>query len=325
MSFKVLIPQDITDPGKDYLKEHGCEIEILDDHSVENICKHVVDADAILARTADYPAAVFEAGKKLKVIARHGAGVDNFDIDAATAHGVWVCRAPIANSNSVAEHTMMMILACAKNTILQDKACRAADYNSRNRVKGMELEGKVLGLIGCGHIGQLVAKKAAYGFGMKVVGYDAYADPAKLPDYIELKDNMDDVYKEADFVSLHVPLNDETRGMVNKDVMEHKMKNTAYVINCARGGIVDEKDLYDAVTSGAIAGAGLDVFVAEIEDPNRPLDPECPLFKLDKVVVSPHNAALTKEAADRMGLHAAQGIIEVLTGKVPTWPVNKIK
>ena len=114
MSFKVLIPQDITDPGKDYLKEHGCEIEVLDDHSVENICKHVVDADAILARTADYPAAVFEAGKKLKVIARHGAGIDNFDIEAATAHGVWVCRAPIANSNSVAEHTMMMILACAK-------------------------------------------------------------------------------------------------------------------------------------------------------------------------------------------------------------------
>ena len=90
MSFKVLIPQDITDPGKDYLKEHGCEIEVLDDHSVENICKHVVDADAILARTADYPAAVFEAGKKLKVIARHGAGIDNFDIEAATAHGVWV-------------------------------------------------------------------------------------------------------------------------------------------------------------------------------------------------------------------------------------------
>ena len=107
--------------------------------------------------------------------------------------------------------------------------------------------------------------------------------------------------------------------------MKNKMKKTAYVINCARGGIVDEQDLYEAVVSGMIAGAGLDVFAAEIEDPNKPLDPECPLFKLDKIIVSPHNAALTKEASDRMGLHAAQGIMEVLTGKEPTWPVNRIK
>lgn len=318
MSFNVLIPQDITEAGKKYLRENDCEIRVLEDCSVENICKNVGWADGMLVRTAEYPAKVFEAAEHLKVVARYGAGVDNIDLKAATAHGVQVCNAPIANSNSVAEHTMALILACAKNLIIQDKACRAGDYDSRNRVKGVELDKKVLGLIGCGHIGQLVARKAAYGFGMEVIGYDAFADPAKMPEYIKLTDSMDELYEKADFLSVHVPLNDGTRNMIDREVME-KMKDTAVVINCARGGVVNEADLYEAVKTGKLAGAGLDVFVAE------PIDPGNPLYTLDQVVVSPHNAALTEEAADRMGLHAAQGIIEVLTGKRPTWPVNQLE
>ena len=323
MKYKVLIPQDITETGKDYLREHDCELMILKDSSVENICKNVTDVDAILVRTADYPAQVFEAAKRLKVIARHGAGVDNIDLEAAALHGVQVCNAPVANSTSVAEHTIMMILACAKNAILQDKACRRGDYDSRNRVKGTELEGKTLGLIGCGHIGRLVAEKAFYGFGMKVIGYDAYADPAVLPEYIGQKNSMDEVFSEADFISLHIPLNDETRGMVNKEIFVKKMKNSACLINCARGGIVNEDDLYEALKRGEIAGAGLDVFETETLNPNEPLDPNCKLYTLDNVIVSPHNAALTVEAADKMGLHAAWGIVEVLTGQKPTWSVKK--
>lgn len=321
MSYKVLIPSDITSAGKEYLKEHDCEITVLDDSSVENICRNVADADAILARTEDYPAEVFEAAKKLKVIGRYGSGVDNIDLEAARRHGVQICYTPFANANSVAEHTMMLILACAKNAVLQDKACRAGDFASRNRNRGVELEGKTLGLIGCGNIGRLVAKKAAYGFDMKVIGYDAYVDPAKIPDYIQLKDCEDDIYREADFISLHVPLVKDTRRMIGKAALD-KMKTTAYVINCARGGVIDEEALYDAVSSGRIAGAGLDVFESEILDMGKPLDSESPLFTLEQIVVSPHNAALTIEACDRMGIHAAQGIVEVLTGRKPTWPVN---
>ena len=132
--FKVVIPQDITAAGRDYLKAHDCEVKVLEDCSVENICKEVVDADALLVRTTAYPAAVFEAAKKLKVVARYGAGVDNIDIEAATKHGVQVCNAPIANSNSVAEHTFMLLLACAKNLIIQDKACRKGDFVWGDRI-----------------------------------------------------------------------------------------------------------------------------------------------------------------------------------------------
>lgn len=318
MAFKVLLPQDITAAGRDYLKENGCEVKVLEDCSVESICREVVDADALLVRTASYPAQVFDAARKLKVVARYGAGVDNIDIDAATKHGVQVCNAPIANSNSVAEHTMMLLLACAKNLIIQDKACRRGDFESRNRTKSIELEGKTLGLVGCGHIGQLVARKAALGFGMKVLGFDAYAKPENMPEYITLVSNVEDLYRQADFVSLHVPLTPETRNMVGASVFA-MMKPTAIIISCARGGVVNEDDLYAAVTKGTIAGAGLDVFVDE------PINPQNPLYTLDNVVVTPHNAALTFEAADRMGLHAAQGILEVLQGKKPTWPVNHLE
>lgn len=316
--FKVVIPQDITAAGRDYLKAHDCEVKVLEDCSVENICKEVVDADALLVRTTAYPAAVFEAAKKLKVVARYGAGVDNIDIEAATKHGVQVCNAPIANSNSVAEHTFMLLLACAKNLIIQDKACRKGDFESRNRTKGVEVDGKTLGLIGCGHIGRLVAQKAALGFGMKVVGYDAYVKPENMPEYIQLVDTPEEVYRQADFLSLHVPLTPDTRDMVNKEVFA-MMKPTAIVLNCARGGVINEADLYQAVVDGSIAGAGLDVFEDE------PINPQNPLYTLDKVIVTPHDAALTFEAADRMGLHAAQGIVEVLQGKKATWPVNHLE
>lgn len=318
MSYKVVIPQDITAAGRDYLKAHDCEVKVLQDSSVENICREVVDADALLVRTAPYPAEVFEAAKKLKVMARYGAGVDNIDLDAATKHGVQVCNAPIANSNSVAEHTFMLLLACAKNLIIQDKACRRGDFESRNRTKGVEVDGKTLGLIGCGHIGRLVAQKAALGFGMKVIGYDAYAKQENMPEYIQLMDTPQEVYRQADFLSLHVPLTPDTRNMVNKEVFA-MMKPTAVVLNCARGGVINEADLYQAVVDGTIAGAGLDVFEDE------PLNPKNPLYTLDKVIVTPHDAALTFEAADRMGLHAAQGIVEVLQGKKPTWPVNHLE
>lgn len=318
MDYKVLIPQDITDAGKNYLLEKGYEVVLGSNSSIETICKEVVDCDAILARTAPYPRSVMEAGKKLKVIARFGAGFDNVDIDAASELGIYVTNTPIANYNSVAEHTMTFILACAKNIVYLDKQVRAGNWEERNRLKGMELESKVLGLIGLGKIGSSVAKKAHLGLGMKVLAYDPYLPEGIDIEGVELVKDRDYIIKNSDFISLHIPATSETKGSINKEFFK-KMKETAYLINCARGEVINEEDLYEALTTGEIKGAALDVFNEE------PALKENPLFRLDNIILSPHNGALTVEAMDRMGLHAAMSIDEVIKGKVPKWAVNEIK
>lgn len=317
MAYKVLIPQDITAAGKDFLIEKGYEIKMGSGATVEAIVKDVADCDAILARTAPYPAEVFKAGKKVKVIGRHGIGVDNIDVDYCTANGIYVCFAPQSNANSVAEHTATLILSLAKNLVRVDKAFRAGDFEIRNRLKGMDLEGKTLGLVGLGRIGTMVAKKLANGFGMKVIGYDPYVTKDKVAPEIELV-GWDEVFKNSDFVSLHLPATKETKGSVAMKEFE-MMKDSAFLINCARGEVVNEADLIAALQQKKIAGAGLDVFKEE------PTPKDNPLLKMDNVVVTPHNAALTQESMDRMGLHAAMGIDEVLSGKKPTWAVNTPK
>lgn len=317
MGSKVLIPQDITAAGKEWLISKGYEVTVLKNSSAEAILEVIGDYDAVLARTAEYPRKILEAGKKLKVIARYGAGVDNIDCKAATELGIQVCNAPVANSNSVAEHTITLLLACAKNLLVQDRETRNGNYESRNQRKGMEVRGKTLGLIGCGHIGQLVAKKAYFGLDMQVIGYDAYLKQEQIPEYIHMEQEAEDVLAKADFVSLHIPATPETKDFINAGRLR-KMKSSAVLLNCARGGVVNEKDLYVALIEKKLAGAGLDVFKKE------PPDKENPLFSLENVIVSPHNAALTCEAMDKMGLHAAQGIDEVLQRKKPTWPVNQL-
>lgn len=318
MSYKVLIPQDISQAGKDYLTQRGFRVTVLNDSSEKAICEAVEDCDAILARTALYTRAIFQAGKKLKVVARYGAGTDNIDLEAATKFGIQVCNAPVANSNSVAEHTVALILACANNLMVQDREARKGNYESRNQLKSREISGKTLGLIGCGHIGQRVAEKAAKGFQMKVIGFDSYLPKDKVPaGLIEMKDSMDEILAQSDFISLHVPLTKETKNMFDMAAIL-KMKKDAILINCARGGIIDENDLYDALKRRVIAGAGLDVFARE------PVEASNPLFSLDNIIVSPHNAALSYEAMDQMGIDAAKGIEEVLNGRSPTWPVNKL-
>lgn len=318
MGYKVLIPQDITEAGKKYLLEKGYEVLIGTNASVETISKEVVDCDAILARTASYPISVLEAGKKLRVISRYGAGVNNIDIEAATKLGIQVTNAPIANCNSVAEHTIALILACASNIVYMDKQTRLGDWEKRNEVKSVEIKSKVLGLIGLGRIGKLVAEKAYYGFGMKIIAYDPYISNSLDIEYIELVDDINQVFSKADFVSLHIPSTPETNGSINKDVLK-LMKESAYLINCARGEVVNEEDLYNALVNKEIKGAALDVFAEEPPANNNPL------FNLDNIIVSPHNGALSYEAMDVMGIHAAMGIDEVLNNKKPTWPVNSLK
>ncbi|MBP3735464.1 MAG: hydroxyacid dehydrogenase [Lachnospiraceae bacterium] len=318
MAFKVLIPKDVRAAGKQYLIDHGCEITVGDGSGHIDL-DTVGEYDGILVRTGTYiTEEVLSAAKKLKVVSAHGVGVENVDLPACKAHGVVVTNAPTANVNAVAEYTILMMLQIAKNTYQVEKKwrCPENDYNTRDTICGVELEGKTLGVVGNGHIGRLVAGKAMRGFGMKIVVYDVIPIPPERrePD-ITYVDTIDELLAMADFVTLHVPLLESTHHMVNMDFFK-KMKKTACILSAARGGVIDEEDLYDALTQGVIAGAALDVFEAEPHVwPNK-------LFELDNVIVSPHIAGMTKESLDRVATHAAMGIVDVLTGKEPQWPVR---
>ncbi|WP_319477930.1 hydroxyacid dehydrogenase [Marispirochaeta aestuarii] len=314
-AYKVLIPQDIMEEGKAYLRDKGYEIKMGSGITVEDIVKDVADCDAILARTAPFPAEVLEAGKKLKVIGRHGVGVDNIDVKKAEEMGIWVTNAPESNSNTVAEHALGLIIALAHNIVRSDKAFRAGDFEIRNRVKGSDLEGKVLGVLGMGKIGRLVAQKAYHGLGMKVIGYDPYLKADEFPQWVTKVDDWDEIFRSSDYLTIHIPATPKTKNSIGAKEFG-LMKKSACIINAARGEVVDEPALVEALKKGEIAGAGLDVFAEE------PPAKDHPFFGMDNVVVTPHNAALTTECMIRMATHAAQGIDEALNGKKPTWPVN---
>ncbi len=315
MAYNVLIPQDVAQPGKDYLRERGYQIKMGSGVTADAIAADVVDCDAILARTASFPAKVFEAGRKLKVISRHGVGVDNIDVAKATELGVWVTFAPESNANTVAEHAIGCILTLARNFIRLDRETRAGNWGIRDKLLGADLAGKVLGIVGMGKIGRRVAQKASRGLDMQVVGYDPFLKAEQMTEFAAPAASMEDVFRSADFVSVHIPGGAATKGIVDGKLFA-LMKKTAFFINASRGDVVAETDLVEALRAGTIAGAAIDVY--EKEPPQR----DNPLMGMDNVLLTPHNASQTRECMIRMALHAAQGIDEVLSGKRPTWPVN---
>lgn len=314
---KVLIPQDVADAGKEFLKEQGHEVVLGSAYDEETMIREVEGCDAILIRTAPLSRKVMEASKNLKVIAKHGVGVDNIDVAAATELGIQVTNGAISNMNSVAEHTVVLLTAIAHHVVEMDAYVKAGDWGSRNRVRLTEMQYKTVGIIGLGRIGRSVAQKLALGLDMKIIAYDAYVSKDSVPDYIEMKDSLEEIYKESDFVSLHCPATEETKGSVNMDCFK-MMKETAFLINCARGEVVNEGDLYTALTTGEIRGAALDVMAEE------PPSIDNKLMSLKNVILSPHCGAHSYESFDKMALHAAQGIDDVLSGKKPSWPVNKL-
>lgn len=316
--YKVLIPQDIMSQGKDFLKKHGYEVIIGSGWDAETIKREVIDCDAILVRTALFPADVIAAGKKLKIIARFGVGTDNIDIKAAEKQGVWVTIGKNTNVQSVAEHTLALMLGCSKQLIFINDQVKAGNWEIRNSKPGIELYGKTLGVIGLGAIGLSVAKKAHFGLDMDIIGFDAFADESILPEYIENMPSIEEVFSKADVISLHIPLTHGTKNMVTNELLK-KMKKSAFLINCARGGIVNEEDLYQALKNNEISGAAMDVFQQE------PADPKNKLFTLDNFIASPHNAGLTYEASTAMVLSAAEAIHDVLSGRKPKYPVNNPK
>jgi len=314
---KVLIPQDVAPEGKQYLTDRGHEIKMGSGIDAASISADVADCAAILIRTAKLPAEVFEAAPNLKVISRHGVGYDNIDMEMATKRGVQVTFTPEANSDTVAEYTTGMIVAMTRGFARADRAMRSGEWEHRNKFPGMDVAGKTLGIVGYGKIGKRLARKAIGGLDMTVIAYDPYVDASQMPEGIELTKEWERVFAESDVISLHMPSTPETRGIVGAKEFK-MMKVTAYLINAARGEIVDQAALTAALKAGEIAGAALDVFEAE------PPDFSDELFTLDNVIATPHNAALTVECMRKMAVHAAMGIDEVLSGKAPTWPVNKV-
>jgi len=317
--YKILIPQDISESGKNYLLEKGYELKIGVPTDVESLKKEIADADGLIVRNVRYPKEVLEAGRKLKVVARHGTGVDNIAVDDATKLGIQVTNAPVSNINAVAEYTLSLIMALGCQLKTADLKTYAGDWKYRDEMPSTrrELKDSKLGIIGLGRVGSLVAKKAMNGLGMHVIAYNLVPVDFENPLFTKVKE-MDTVLEEADFITVHVPSTPVTRNMFNYNTF-CKMKESAYFINCARGDVYVEEDLCRALTEGVIRGAALDVYKEE------PLSADSCLLKLNNVILSQHNSSLSKESTDNMALHAAIGVDEVLSGKVPTWPVNRLK
>lgn len=311
--FKVLIPEDIAESGKRYLLERGYSLKVGVPTDIETLKEELMDADGVIVRNAKYPKEVFEDSKKLKVIARHGTGVDNIDVAEAEKRGIWVTNGPTANINAVAEYTVaaLMALSCMLRPL--DIATRKKDWSLRLAMERYELKGKTVGLAGFGRIGQLVARKVTAGLGMKVIAYDLRDTIDAIPD-VEFTKELDHVLKNSDFVSLHMPSTEQTRGMFDYEMFK-KMKEHSFFINCARGDLYIEEDLIRVLEEGHLRGVALDVYAEE------PLE-ESRLLQMDQVLLSQHNAGLSEESKENMSLHAAMGIDQVLSGQTPEWPVN---
>jgi D-3-phosphoglycerate dehydrogenase / 2-oxoglutarate reductase len=270
--------------------------------------------DAIVVRSATtIDAEVIAAATRLKVVGRAGVGLDNVDVQAATRHGVVVLNAPQSNVISAAEHTLALLLSLARN-VPQAHAALVAGRWERSRWNGTELHGKVLGVLGLGRIGTLVAQRA-HAFGMRLVAYDPFVAPDRAARLgVELLDTVDEVLERSDFVSVHLPKTSETVGLIGAERLR-RMQPSARLLNVARGGIVDEGALADALRTGVIAGAAIDVFAAE---PTI----DSPLFGLPNVIVTPHLGASTEEAQDKAGTQVAEYVSLALAGEFVPSAVN---
>lgn len=310
---KVYLTEKIHDKAVAFLKEHA-EVVQGECTDAEYIKEHAQGCDAILIRSAVITEEIMDAVPTLKTVAKHGIGVDNIDIPAATKRNILVLNAPFSNLNAVAEHALMLMISLAKNTVSMDRETRKGNFKARSSKTNLELKGKTIGLLGFGKIARMLAEKAT-GLGMHVIAADPYGDE-KIANQMKVKlVSNEELQKESDFISVHVPLIPSTAKMVNKEFLSH-MKPTAYLINSSRGPVVDEEALVWALQNKIIAGAGLDVF-----DPEPP-KADNPLFEMDEVLVSPHNAALTDEALLAMAMDSSTGIVDYLEGRNPEFPVN---
>ncbi|MDN0032708.1 hydroxyacid dehydrogenase [Oscillibacter valericigenes] len=318
MAWKILLPQEIMAEGRQLLEDaghtiiHGRGFETAD--VLADMKEH--QPDAMIVRITPITRQVIETNPNLKVVVRHGAGFDALDVKACHDNGVQTLYAPVANSASVAETALLLILECSRNVIALRKTWVNAYYEAKLKLRKNTIGGKTLGIVGCGNIGSRLAVRAL-AMNMNVLAYDPFKPAADFPDGVEVVRDLDRIFTESDYVSLHAPNTPVTHDLVNRERLA-MMKPTAFLINTARGGLVVEEDLYAACKNGVIAGAGLDAIRKE------PVDPANPLMTLNNVIIYPHIGGNTSEAAHRASYFAALGVQEVYEGKTPTWPIHDI-
>jgi D-3-phosphoglycerate dehydrogenase len=312
---KVLLAEPIDEAGMKVLKGK-VEIMISPDPSGQSVGQLLKEARGLIVRTAtQVTRSMIESAPHLEVISRTGGGLDNVDIQAAKDYNVVVCGVKGPQDRFVAEHTMTLMMALAKQIFYLNKEVRKGNFKSRYEYRPVGLARKKVGLIGLGRIGRIVAEMC-HALDMEVWGYDPYIRPEdlNLPAIVFTKDK-DEVIKISDFLSLHVPLSPETQGLVGKRELS-LMKPTAFIINTSRGEIIDETALIEALQHGTVAGAGLDVFAKE------PPDSHHPFFQMENVILTPHSASLTKDAVAQLAEGAAQNVIDVFEGRKPSYTVN---
>jgi len=310
---RVLIAEEIAQPGLDLLREAGHEVDVQLELTPEELLKVIEGAAALIIRSATkVTEEVLDAGRQLQVVGRAGIGLDNVDVQSATRRGVMVVNAPQSNILSAAEHTIALLLAQARN-IPQAHASLKAGLWERSRWEGVELHGKVLGIIGLGRVGALVAQRAL-AFGMHLVAYDPYIAPERARQLGAELVALEDLIRQADFVTVHLPKTTETVGLLSAKLLAGA-KPGLRLVNAARGGIVDEAALADAIAAGTMAGAALDVFASEPPGPSR-------LMQLEEVVVTPHLGASTREAQDKAGVTIAEQVLLALSGDLVPFAVN---
>lgn len=312
---KVLISDALSPAAVQIFKDRGIEVEFQPalGKDKEKLATVIGNYDGLAIRSATkVTAKILEWAKDLKVIGRAGIGVDNVDIPAATARGIIVMNTPFGNSITTAEHAISLMLALARQIPEADASTRAGKWE-KNRFMGVEIFGKTLGVVGCGNIGSIVADRAT-GLRMKVVAFDPFLSQERADDLGVEKVEIDELFRRADFITLHTPLTDKTRNIINAGAIK-KMKKGVRIINCARGGLVDEGALYEALKNGQVAGAAFDVFVTEPATEN-------PLFHLPNVVCTPHLGAATSEAQENVALQIAEQMSDYLLRGAITNAIN---
>lgn len=314
--YSVLLYEDMSEEGKAVLKEKA-ELFFAERLDEDYLIEKIREMDGVVIRAnGRVTRKMIEAASKLKVIGRHGVGVENIDLEAATENGIWVVNTPDANDISVAEHFFGLALILSKRLKQGEKAFREEGrWEARYHYIGNELHGKTLGILGFGRIGKAIGRIGSRGFNMKVLYYDTIRFEEVEKELGAVKASLEEIFKQSDYISINLPMLPATKGIVGERELR-MMKQTAYIINLARGPVWDEGALYKVLKEGSIAGAGTDVFEVE------PATKDHPLLEFDNFFGTPHMAAHTEEALKRMSL-VAEDVLRVLEGKVPVHPVNQ--
>ena len=312
--WQILCPPEMDPAGPASITDFATSTGINEYDSTEAALDDIDQYDGVIVRLAELDREVIERADRLKVIAKHGTGLDNVDIEAASEHGIVVCNTPGVNARSVAEHTIALLFGVERNLHTADRHVRSGGWE-RGAHTGAELQGLTLGLMGYGSIAQEVAE-IARGIGLDIITYDPHRDPNAVPDGVDRVTTFLELFERADAVSLHVPLTDETHNAVSTEQLE-ALGEHGVLINTARGGIVDETALVEALETDTIRGAGLDNF--EQEPPRE----DHPLFDQDNVLLTPHIGGVTRDALARMSRGAAENIRTVYDGGLPESTVNR--